>query len=214
MTTALSPAEIIEKEQNTEPVLLWLDLETTGLNPADRSASILEVGLVVTENDVVSNTLKVIHEKNWIVAQELHLRDWPAEVVDMHGKSGLLGDLAKVNKSDTRWMCTWDRVEREFGNIVMNSGKHAGKERIKPLLCGNSVHFDRSWIAQFSPSTLLWTHHRMIDVSAIYEMLLRSKHRQEAFTIKENCGEKAHRALVDCYTAIHLYEEFRKLLDL
>lgn len=213
--TALETAdELLEKAQNSEPVLLWLDLETTGLDPNARGAAILEVGLVVTENDIMDNSLKVIREKNWIVAQpDLDIADWPPEVVDMHGKSGLLGQIVQQNK-DTRWLNTWDRVERELHGIALNAAKWKDSDRVYPLLCGNSIHFDRSWLAKFSPTTLLWVHHRMIDVSAIYEMLLRSKHRLTAHDIKESMGDKQHRALADAYAAIHLYEEFRKLLDL
>lgn len=221
MTTALSEAEeLLEKAQNSEPVLLWLDLETTGLNPYAPGAAILEVGVVVTENNIQDNSLEVIREKNWIVAQpDLDITTWAPEVVDMHGKSGLLGRIVKESNPDSakdiRWLNTWDRVSKDLGMLVQNTRKwDSNSKRVEPLLCGNSVHFDRAWLNRFAPETVAMMHHRMIDVSAIYETLLRSKHRQEAQAIKENCGEKNHRALADAYTAIHLYEEFRKLLDL
>lgn len=208
--------ELLEKAQNSEPVLIWLDLETTGLDPNAPGAAILEVGVVVCENSVQDNSLEVIREKNWVVAQpDLDITEWAPEVVDMHGKSGLLGQIIKETRADTNWLQTWDRVKKDLTMLVQNTRKWSDdSKRVEPILCGNSVHFDRAWLNRFAPEVVAMMHHRQIDVSSIYETLLRSKHRLEAHAIKENCGEKNHRALADAYTAIHLYEEFRKLLDL
>jgi oligoribonuclease len=64
--------------------LLWLDLETTGLNPADDD--ILEIGLVVTDGlrDVLDERSIVI--KPWLFEPA----DLEPDVCRMHEQSGLL----------------------------------------------------------------------------------------------------------------------------
>lgn len=66
--------------------ILWLDLETTGLNP--EKDLILEIGLVVTEGlDRILDTTSIVIDHGAI-----HM---PPEVLNMHLESGLLQDIGK-----------------------------------------------------------------------------------------------------------------------
>ena len=66
--------------------LLWLDLETTGLNP--EHDLILEIGLVVTRGleEIAASTSIVIDHG------AVHM---PPEVLDLHLENGLLQDIGK-----------------------------------------------------------------------------------------------------------------------
>jgi oligoribonuclease len=104
----------------------------------------------------------------------------------------------------------WSDVAATMTRIVSNNWYPDSK----PLLCGNSVHFDRAWLNVFIPDIPKFLSHRHIDVSSIYEMLLRSHLRLDAHELKETRAGTPHRALDDVLDSINLYDSFRGLIGL
>lgn len=144
-------------------LVLGLDLETTGLD--EESDFILEcVAKVVAPDFSIKN------EARWVLTcseEELDIRLTPA-VRAQHEKSGLLEEVRQSS------ICI-----EELDNGLSTFIKHHWGDAGKPLLLGNSIHFDRRFIRHDLPITEKLLHYRMIDVSAIREALriFGSKHR-------------------------------------
>jgi len=170
--------------------LLWMDLETTGLD--FQEDVILEVASVVTDKN-----LNVISCLSMVVDQpSTHLYKMNDYVKELHTKSGLLeiinnGSGLHILKVDE--MIT-DEVNKYFTEPV--------------VLHGNSIHFDRNFINRYLPRLKVLLSYRMIDVSSFKECL----------KIYEIGGEPkkktAHRALDDIYESISEYKYYLKLLNI
>lgn len=176
---------------------VWVDLETTGLDP--EQGKILEIATIITDD----TTLEELWVDHQVVGYDyLDMKSMSPEVVAMHNDSGLF--LALLAEDLMPWYGVAERLTRH----LMNAG---GAE--KPLLAGNTVSFDRRWLAKHAPAAEACLHYRNLDVSSIYEMLLRSKWRDRVIEIKESTP-KAHRALEDVRHSIHMYRLFRDLCGL
>ncbi len=133
------------------PRLFWLDLETTGLNPlTDR---ILEIAVAEAE---FGNPFWLLTPgvDSWVLHHDG--RGLSPFIVDMHTKNGLLAECAAAHHSV-------EHVERELLQIIPESDTKEGK----PVLAGNSVHFDLSFIRQWMPRLASRLSHRVYDVSAV-----------------------------------------------
>ncbi len=140
--------------------ILWVDIEGSGLDPVDDI--ILEVGLRITDLD--GETLDQITTLVW-------QPDWRSKVVknefvfDMHVKSGLVDDLSDLDKYGApankvmdieKILCTW--IDQRINTA----------EGLWPM-AGNSVHYDRGFLAHHMPSLLTRWHYRNLDVSSMRE---------------------------------------------
>ena len=69
-------------------------------------------------------------------------------------------------------------------------------------MCGSSVHFDRSFLAESMPTVVNHFSHRNIDVSSVKELCRRLN--PELFEKLEwaTTPTKAHRAIDDCMDTI------------
>lgn len=130
-------------------VIVWLDLETTGLNPIDDV--ILEVGIIITDWD-----LQELDRKNWIVSQsEENLNSMSLYVRSMHSKNKLLSEI-KISGTPQ------DLVEKQI------------KEFLRPyqvtgtlfIMGGNSIHFDKNFINKHLPSLGNLFSHQIIDCTS------------------------------------------------
>ncbi|MTI13347.1 oligoribonuclease [Sansalvadorimonas verongulae] len=153
---------------NTETAFVWIDLETGGLNDRQKdgtlgceSLPILEIAVRVTDTEL--NELAVPFRL--VIAQteeELQkLGPWPMKT---HTESGLLDSVRHG----------YGRVElAEAEQQVISYLKGCGIEpydrnaRTGGIMCGSSIHFDRSYIMAQMPELHAYLHYRMIDVSAI-----------------------------------------------
>lgn len=186
---------------------LWLDLETTGLNP--HLDSVVEVAYVLTETAapfrrITSGRLVgggVSPSGSALVLSEGLPSHIHPKVVEMHRKSGLLADLdaAKprlrdiVERSDWRGeVLTPSLLETRLLALSCDWPT----ERDKAVrLAGFSVHFDLSMMRAKAPTFARRLSHRVLDVSSISSFC-------RSLGMATERKEGAHRAAQDVQDAI------------
>ncbi len=162
--------------------ILWLDLETTGLDPL--KDQILEVGAVITDGflNEVARTEFVLKASPELLAA------MPPVVITMHTESGLtakcLASPLEIPEVDCA-LAAW---------AVRNGITKAS------FLAGNSVgDFDRHFMRRLMPTTNGTISHRSINVST-FKALFSIWCPAEAAPQLERT--KAHRSILDCEHAI------------
>lgn len=183
---------------NTAPParIVWIDLETTGLNA--RTDLILEVAAVVTDT---SPDLREIARFHCVVA---HHPDAIASRVDdyvrhMHTANGLLAQIAAGPVPD-RVVYELDAAHRLADFI---------REHTVPgqaPLGGSSPHFDRAALVARWPAVVRLLHHRNVDVSTLRTLT-------RAWAPQHARGEASdHRALDDVLWTINELRGYQRLL--
>lgn len=129
--------------------LIWIDLETSGLDP--KRDVILAFGVKVTDlqlNTIAETEHHVYYSKEFLRA--LNVNQY---VKDMHTRSGLWDRVFKATLTAADIIPTIT----QFLRPLLNTG----------TLAGNSVHFDRSFLAEQSdwPRLQAMLSHRHLDVS-------------------------------------------------
>jgi len=138
-------------------VLVWMDLEMTGLEPD--TDVIVEIATLVTDDDlniVAEGPDLVIHQPAAVLAIMKPI------VVEMHTKSGLLDAIT----SSTITLEEAGAATLEFIKL------HVPEARTVPL-CGNSIGTDRRFLAKYLPEIENYLHYRSVDVSSIKELAKR-----------------------------------------
>lgn len=179
------------------PNLLWVDIETTGLNPDDCLP--LEIAVVVTNSD-----LEEIYANSWLINWEINLGDldeWPLKT---HMTNGLLLDVTCKGRDI-------DEVRADLNRFMRRSDIWPnfldGDDR--PPLCGSSINFEREWLQLWFPDFYSRIHYRSIDVSSIKE-LMRRWLPNEAISRRET---SKHRAMDDILDSITELKHYRDVLD-
>lgn len=138
-------------------MLLWLDTETSGLNPLEDR--ILEVGWTMTHDDLSSfGELKNRVIKPVGKAEQPSL--WDDIVVKMHTDSGLMAELGKPNS-----VTMLARAEAEIVDDINHALYLHPDEPI--ILAGSGVHFDQAFINNWMPRVAKLIHYRIFDVFTI-----------------------------------------------
>lgn len=138
-------------------MLVWMDLEMTGLDPAKHA--IVEIATLVTDDDlaiVAEGPDLVVHQPPEVMAA---MDDF---VRQMHTKSGL---LPKIEASTVTLA---DAGAQTLAFIK----EHVTEPRTVPL-CGNSIGTDRRFLAEYLPEIEDFLHYRSIDVSTVKELTRR-----------------------------------------
>jgi oligoribonuclease len=172
-------------------VLVWLDLEMTGLDP-ERHA-IVEIATLVTDDElqiVAEGPDLVVHQPPEVMA---NMDDF---VRQMHAKSGLL----PLIESSTISLDEARTSTLEFVKL------HVPEPATVPL-CGNSIGTDRRFLARYLPELEEHLHYRSVDVSTIKELARRwypgvLKGRPEK--------EGRHRALDDIRESVEELRYYRE----
>lgn len=140
----------------TNGKLIWLDLETTGLDP--KKDKIVEISTIITDGK-----LNLIEEGPSIVIQQTksvidNMSSWSREHFI---ESGLFFEIMNSKTS---------LAEAEEKTLQFIK-KHCPAKTA--LFSGSSVHFDKEFIRLYMPNLSEYVHYRIIDVSTIKELALR-----------------------------------------
>lgn len=174
------------KNEPKKAVLLWIDLEMTGLEPEkDR---ILEVAAIATGWDLEPRAEMTAVVK---VPEELMRKRMVGEFWEKNAASraGLIAQNA-----------TGESAKQVEGRLLEFVAENFGEEVI---LAGNSIHQDRKFIDREWPELAAKLHYRMLDVSAW-------KVYFEGALGKKFLKREAHRALDDIMGSI---EELKWYLE-
>lgn len=138
-------------------MLVWMDLEMTGLEPSRHV--IVEIATLVTDDD-----LKILAEGPDLVIHqdEAALAQMEPIVVEMHTRSGLLDAI----RASTITLADAGAQTLEFIKT------HVPEARRVPL-CGNSIGMDRRFLAAYLPEIEEYLHYRSVDVSTVKELVKR-----------------------------------------
>jgi oligoribonuclease len=138
-------------------MLVWMDLEMTGLEPSRNT--IVEIATLVTDDE-----LQVIAEGPDLVVHQPEgaLALMEPVVVDMHTRSGLLEAIRTSTLT----------LEDAGAQTLAFIKQHVPERRTVPL-AGNSIGTDRRFLATYLPEIEDHLHYRSIDVSTIKELARR-----------------------------------------
>lgn len=141
---------------NKPDMLLWLDVETTALEPCD--GQLLEVGLVLTDMRGERLTGLDVHEGwRWVIRWD-SIRLTPATsyaISELHAKNGLIDDVFGGNSVPA------SRVAEEMFNVINGL---ADSYTLHPA--GTNVDFDIRWIRSLGLQ-LANLHYRCMDLTAL-----------------------------------------------
>ncbi len=181
------------KDKNSIPTrLLWVDLEMTGLQPAQDV--LLEVAAEITDFDfktLASYEARIKQRRETVLdrmQKNIWWREYPANRDDFLNRLEEGKALAQVEQE------LIELVEQHFNDEPA-------------VLAGNSIYNDRLFIKQWMPNLDLKLHYRMLDVSS-FKILMQGKHG-EVFE-----KQAVHRAFDDIQASIaelqHYMDWFRK----
>ena len=174
-------------------MLVWMDLEMTGLDPGRNV--IVEIATLVTDDDleIVDDGLDlVVHQPSDALALMEDV------VREMHTTSGLLKEIEASTVS-------LDDAGRQTLEYIKT---HIPEARSVPL-CGNSIGTDRRFLAAYLPEIEEYLHYRSIDVSSIKELAKRWFPKEcEAAPAKAG----SHRALGDIQESVAELKYYRDTL--
>lgn len=132
--------------------LIWLDLETTGLDP--QKCTILEAAYGVAS---LEDPFTLTEGAEYVIH---HMRregdDVDPFVVDMHTKNGLWIDCQRST-------LTMRDVEERLLEVVPDIADWEDK----PTLAGNCVGFDHGFLKRHTPKLAARFHYRYYDVSSV-----------------------------------------------
>ena len=172
-------------------MLVWMDLEMTGLDP--QRHVIVEIATLVTDDE-----LEVVAEGPDLVIHQpaSALAEMDPVVVEMHTSSGL---LEQIEASSTT-------LEEAGAQTLAFIKEHAPEARSVPL-CGNSIGTDRRFLAAYLPEIEDHLHYRSVDVSTLKELARRWY--PKALTAQPRKAA-AHRALDDITESIRELAFYRE----
>lgn len=171
-------------------LLVWIDLEMTGLDP--ETDHILEIASLVTDGDL--NILAegpeiIIHQPDEILNS---MNEW---CIKQHGESGL---TERVRSSTI----TLKEAEKQTLKFIR---KYTGRTKVP--LCGNSIGQDRMFLLRYMPKITNHLHYRMVDVSSVKEMAVRWYPTFPKFFKKAT-----HRAMDDIRESVAELQYYREKL--
>lgn len=168
--------------------IVWMDLETTGLDP--ETSVILELAVVITDKHLnqLAQASFVIHHPNSAL---VNLDEW---VQNQHQASGLLEEVR----------CSTLTLARAEAAVLELVAAHC-PPRMCPL-AGSSVCFDRRFLMRHMPKLDAHLSYRQIDVSSLKELVKRWYPDK---ALPNGSGAK-HRALPDILESLAELRYYRQ----
>lgn len=182
------PADTAEERAHSD-VMIWVDLEMTGLNT--QVHTIVEIAVIATDVDLTPLDAGI----DLVVrAEDADLENIDPFVRTMHQRSGL---LKAIEASDLSLL--------EAGARALDYVKQHVGPGIAPM-CGNSIGMDRRFLDTYLPEFDQYLHYRSVDVSSIKELCRRWQ--PEAYA-KRPSKRGSHRALDDIMESIAELQYYR-----
>ena len=172
-------------------LLVWIDLEMTGLDTARHT--IVEIAVLITDSE-----LELVDEGIDLIVhappEALALMD--DFVTNMHTKSGLLPAIAA---STLPLADAGAAVLAYFAEQLPGPGTTP--------LCGNSIGVDRRFLDRYLPEVDQYLHYRSVDVSSFKELCRRW---YPSVYKKRPSKAETHRALDDIRESIEELRFYRE----
>lgn len=130
-----------------EPLLIWLDLETTGLEP--EVDTILSIGCIATTVALVE-----LDRREWVLRLPAGLTFSDPKAKEMHVASGLLERCGLEGESPVI-------VHQELLEWLRHD------QQLVRYLAGSSVHFDQMFLRKHMPQVAGLFHYRQLNVSTL-----------------------------------------------
>ena len=177
------------KKVDDSSILLWVDLEMTGLDPAqDR---ILDVAAIVTD---------------WNM-EELGTFTAVVKVDEKLMRERMVGEFWEKNRDSFDGLIAQNASGEPTKQVEQELLKFLAQFPAETVyLAGNSIHQDRKFIEREWPDLNRKLHYRMLDVSAWKIYFENALHRQ--FAKPEN-----HRALDDIRGSIEELKWYLKMIS-
>lgn len=179
---------------------VWLDLETTGLDPA--RDEILSLGMIITGADM--RPLASFERDVHVPAGYKCMREMSDYVREMHTRSGLLQrcadslcDLALAEFDARAW-------------LDEHLGPPAESIKERPVMAGNSIHFDRSFAVKHLPRLVEALNYRLLDVSSFKVLALATVPGAREWN--DSRPDPAHTPLADLEGSIAELAHWRQVL--
>lgn len=177
-------------------MLVFLDLETTGLDP--NKHTVLEVAAIATDDALVE-----VDRFESVVATDHEFHQLDKFIRDMHTKNGLWAAVQDAHYHNDRLDCV-DHTLAEFIRKFVRFGKDdKGRTTIdRPQLAGNTISFDRAFLKRHLPNAEAELHYRNVDVSSLNEVFRRFNpklHEQ-----RPRNPDAAHRAMADAEESLRV----------
>jgi oligoribonuclease len=177
-------------------LLVWVDLETTGLE-AERE-SILEIACIVTDSALqpIATFCAITNAARY---HAIALLD--PVVQAMHTRSGLWDASMSAPRGQAQVAAEF----RDFLDAHLPTVEVDGKpRRVAAQLAGSTISFDRSFLRQHMRAAHDLLHYRNLDVSTLNEVARRFW--PDVYATRPGAGKKpedaAHRALDDIEASI------------
>lgn len=170
-------------------MLVWIDLEMTGLHPT--TDHIIEIATIITD----SNLDIVAEGPHFVIHQPPIIMDAMTERVRLlHEPHGILDEVAQSTISI-------EQAEKETYRFIK---KHCPIHNAR--LAGNSVWQDARFLRKYMPSITNYLHYRIIDVSSIKELVARWYPNDPHILFEKS---ETHRALQDIQESIKELRHYR-----
>lgn len=177
----------------TQTTYIGLDLETTGLDPDIHD--IVEIGMIAFDDRLreVAHFTSPVYSTGADYTRYTSLDD----VVDrMHTESGLWDDIdAHITKG------TDDITPAAVESRALEWIDSLNLAVQKPMMVGNSITFDRTFLAAEMPALLAKFSHRSLDATSVIEAAALTGADPAKLRADAQDGATKHRALDDLRTA-------------
>lgn len=185
------------------PTLLWIDIETTGLDSRDEVP--LELGLALTDNygNIFAETSWLIHDDTALYKERIGRAKEHDIVGPMHAKSGLWIDLDN-RETRPRGYSSLLAADQDAAHWLKENGGEG-----LPLAGSSIGSLDRPFVIEHFPDLNSVIHYRNIDIGVLKELCRRLNPTLfAALTASwEDSGAKreTHRVTEDIWDSINEY---------
>lgn len=192
------------EQRSILPQMVWMDMETTGLQPPQGRPDelVLEVGCIITDlhGNERASFQSTILEAGW----KTMLESATDFVREMHARNGLEATLQMESKQYRPGEKNSETIDLHLRDFL---GTYAGEPGEMPLV-GSTINFDRYFLGKYFRESFNWFHYRNVDISTIRglcEKLAPKTYRE----LPPMHGPIRHRCLDDIRASIHEYQFFK-----